>query len=190
MPAYGTTPMQQPPATPGYAPYGYGAPGYGMPGSGMPGYGTPGYGGVNRPYGGGPNFRGPWDRGRGGRSSPWGGNMPWDSNRGGRSMPWDSKSMPWDKGGRGGFMDQDSLADAWDDMLNKPSEMGTMPGGWTAPSISVPNPVDVGDQFGTAAEDFPTQMRNVYEDNRRSNSYYDQPSYDQPYYEDRGGPEY
>jgi hypothetical protein len=81
-------------------------------------------------------------------------------------------------------MDKDRFADAWDDMLNAPSDMGEMPGGWTAPSVGVPNPVDVGDEFGTAAEDLPTQMRNVYDDNRRSNTYYDRGGYDDY---DRGG---
>ncbi|MGB5520119.1 MAG: hypothetical protein WBO73_16885, partial [Gammaproteobacteria bacterium] len=170
-PAYGTQQMQQPQTMPGY---GYGAPGYGAPGYNVPPYGGRDYGSNVSPFGGsGPSFKGPWDSGRGGRSMPWGGgsNMPWDNDRGGRSMPWGGgRNMPWDSG-RGGFMDKDRLGDAWDDMLNKPSDMGTMPGGWSAPSVSVPNPVDVGDELGTAAEDLPDQMRNVYEENRRYNSY-------------------
>lgn len=127
------------------------------------GYGGPGY--YNRgypppPYYGDRNYRRsgnrmPWDSGRGGSR------MPWESSRGGRNMPWDS--------GRGGWMNKDKFGDAWDDMLNAPSDMGEMPGGWTAPSVSVPNPVDVGDEFGDAARDAPDQMRNVYDDNRSSN---------------------
>lgn len=31
--------------------------------------------------------------------------------------------------------------------------------------------MDVGDELGTAAQDLPTQMRNVYDDNRRRNTY-------------------
>ena len=96
--------------------------------------------------------------------------MPWDRGRDGRDMPWEGKNMPWDSKG-GGFMGKDKMGDAWDDMLNKPADMGTMPGGWTAPTISTPNPVDVGDELGTAAQDLPTQMRNVYDDNRRRNTY-------------------
>ena len=139
-----------------------------------PGYTPPPYGGRN--YGRGSGFSGPWDRGRSGSSMPWdsrrgGSSMPWGSNRGGRSMPWDSgrggRNMPWDSG-RGGWMNKDKFADRWDDMLNAPSDMGEMPGGWTAPSVSVPNPVDVGDEFNDAARDAPDQMRNVYDDNRRS----------------------
>ena len=68
-------------------------------------------------------------------------------------------------------MDKDSFADSWDDMLNAPSDMGELPGGFYAPSVSAPNPVDVGDEFDSAARDVPGQMRNVYDDNRRSNTY-------------------
>ena len=167
---------------PGYQYYppqnaqGYG----GMPGNLTPGYTPPSYGGRNYGRGGsGPGFSGPWDSGRGGSgpsfSGPWdsgrggsgpGFSGPWDSNRGGSSMPWDSnrgRSMPWDNrrggrnmpwdSGRGGFMNKDRFADGWDDMLNAPSDMGEMPGGFTAPSVSMPNPVDVGDEFDDAARD-------------------------------------
>ena len=173
-PAYGTSQMQQPQTMRGYGTPGYGTPDYYR----QPYRGRRDYGSDFSPWGGsGPSFKGPWDSGRGGSSMPWGGsrNMPWDSGRGGRSTPWGGRSMPWDsgRGGRGGFMDKDRFADSWDDMLNAPSDMGEMPGGWTAPSVSVPNPVDVGDEFGTAAEDLPTQMQNVYDDNRRSNTYDD-----------------
>lgn len=105
--------------------------------------------------------------------------MPWESGRGGSRMPWESKRggsrMPWEssRGGRDGWMSKDRFSDAWDDMLNKPSDMGEMPGGWTAPSVSMPNPVDVGDEFGDAARDAPEQMRDVYDENRRSNERYD-----------------
>ena len=130
--------------------------------------------------GSGPGFSGPWDSGRG-NSMPWdsrrggsgpGFSGPWDSGRGGRSMPWGGsrggRSMPWDDSGRGGWMDKDRFADRWDDMLNAPSDMGEMPGGFNAPSVSVPNPVDVGDEFDDAARDVPDQMRNVYDENRQS----------------------
>ena len=153
------------------APYGYnpgyqnyppqGAQGYG-PNTGLPpGYRPPPY--RNRNYDGGPSFSGPWNNSRG-NSMPWssnrGSSMPWDNRRGGRSMPWDS--------GRDGWMDKDRFANRWDDMLNAPSDMGEMPGGFTAPSVSAPNPVDVGDEFQDAARDAPDQMRNVYDDNRQS----------------------
>ena len=126
------------------------------------------------PYGSsrGPGYRGPGPSGRRGSRddfSPFGSSgpgfkSPWDSGRGGRSMPWSRG-----KSGRGGWMDREWFADSWDDMINAPADMGEMPGGWSAPTISTPNPVDVGDEFGTAAQDMPTQMRNVYDDNRQYN---------------------
>ena len=84
-------------------------------------------------------------------------------------------------------MDKDSFADSWDDMLNAPSDMGELPGGFNAPSVSVPNPVDVGDEFDSAARDVPGQMRNVYDDNRRSNTYDRYNRYDRYDRYDRGG---
>jgi hypothetical protein len=57
--------------------------------------------------------------------------------------------------------DRDNWSRNWDDTLNAPSRMGRMPGGWDAPSISAPNPIDVGDEFGDAARDVPDQMRNL-----------------------------
>ena len=175
--------------TPGYAPRRpYEGRNYGRGGN-RPSFSGPwdsGRGGNSMPWnsgrgGSGPSFSGPWDGGRGGNSMPWnsgrGGNGPsfsgpWDGGRGGRSMPWDSgrggRSMPWSDSGRGGWMDKDRFANRWDDMLNAPSDMGEMPGGFTAPSVSVPNPVDVGDEFQDATRDAPDQMRNVYDDNRRS----------------------
>ncbi|MCP5352251.1 MAG: hypothetical protein H6926_03555 [Chromatiales bacterium] len=53
-----------------------------------------------------------------------------------------------------------TMTRGWDEMMNAPSRMGTMPGGWRAPSISVPNPIDVGEQFGNAAQQIPQQMQN------------------------------
>ncbi|MGD9095761.1 MAG: hypothetical protein PVJ58_07610, partial [Chromatiales bacterium] len=58
---------------------------------------------------------------------------------------------------------KDGLGDMWDDMLNAPANMGKMPGGWYAPTISVPNPVDVGDEFENAATDMPGEAREQLE---------------------------
>jgi hypothetical protein len=133
-------------------------------------------------YGGGPWGGGPWG-GRGWNNGPWGGG-PWGGNRGWNNGPWNSGPwggnnnwMPWgnmNNWGRGsrypfgsgpqGWMQPNdpkgSMSRMWDDMLNAPSNMGTMPGGWKAPTISVPNPVDVGDEFGDAMQDLPNQMDN------------------------------
>ncbi|HRJ53380.1 MAG TPA: hypothetical protein PLE99_11480 [Candidatus Thiothrix moscowensis] len=39
----------------------------------------------------------------------------------------------------------DFTGDVWDKMINAPSDMGYMPGGWRFPSFSSPDPVTVGD---------------------------------------------
>jgi hypothetical protein len=49
----------------------------------------------------------------------------------------------------------------WDDMINSPSRMGKMPGGWTAPEVTMPNPVDMGDQIQENVQDLPEQVRNM-----------------------------
>lgn len=49
----------------------------------------------------------------------------------------------------------------WDDMINAPSRMGEMPGGWTAPEVTVPNPIDIGDQIQDNVEDLPEQVQNM-----------------------------
>lgn len=102
---------------------------------------------------------------------PWSGS-PWDSG------PWGNMSGPWDSGpwnndwnrgrnndwwgsGPGGWMDPEdpkgSMGRIWDDMLAAPNEVGEMPGGWTAPSVSVPNPVEVGDEFEGSARKAPKE---------------------------------
>lgn len=109
-----------------------------------------------------PNFNTPWNNSGTSFSGPW-------NNRGsGFNMPWNNRG--WGNSGRNPFgsrgfgqwmnPNKHNMADNWDDMLNAPSRMGRMPGGWEAPSISVPNPIDVGDEFGDAARDIPDQMDN------------------------------
>jgi len=56
---------------------------------------------------------------------------------------------------------KDNMERGWDDMMLAPSRMGEMPGGWNAPEVTMPNPVDVGDQFQDNAKDLPEQMRNM-----------------------------
>lgn len=146
------------PAPGGPGPYGapgpYGGPApYGGPYGGAPGYGGPG--GYGRPYGGG--YRnGPW----GGNNGPWGnmfGNRggPWGGNNwfGGRDNPFGDPGSWFDPSDP-----KEGMAQMWDDLLNAPSEMGEMPPGWTAPSISVPNPIDVGDQLEEASQEIGPDM--------------------------------
>lgn len=120
-------------------------------------YQWPNYGGYDRgrsvsPYGG------PWDN-RGSNFSPWG-------NRGG----WRGGYGPFGNRGPGDWFNPNrgSMSRNWDDMLNVPSRMGEMPGGWNVPSVSVPNPIDVGEEFSDAAREVPEQMDNFnWNDNRR-----------------------
>jgi hypothetical protein len=56
---------------------------------------------------------------------------------------------------------KDNWETAWDDMINAPSRQGQMPGGWYAPEVYFPNPVDVGDQFKDNAKDLPEQIKDM-----------------------------
>lgn len=69
----------------------------------------------------------------------------------------------WGRSGPGRWMNPNkgNMEQGWDDMLNAPSRMGEMPGGWTAPEVSVPNPIDIGDQMQENVEDLPDQVRNM-----------------------------
>jgi hypothetical protein len=149
----------------GPAPYGRPAP-YGAPmpyaggapyGRGAP-YPAP-YGARSGPW----NNNGGWNRGPwngGGNRGPYGNNSPFGNMFGGNSGPYGNNSPFGDMfgGGREGIWGmhpdewmtndpEDGFSYMWDDMINAPSEMGEMPGGWNAPSISMPNPVDVGSEF-------------------------------------------
>ena len=118
---------------------------------------------YNRPYRSNRSF-GPW-----GGSRPFGrSGLPMDMQ--GNAIPWSRKF--WDDIGRGGknpfddideWMDfnepREGMANMWDDMLNAPHDSGQMPGGFTAPSISVPNPIDVQREFENASKDMPDIMR-------------------------------
>lgn len=146
-PTYNTSPppAYQRPAPPAYGGYGQ------QPYPPQPYYGYPNY----RPAPGGPgniwggrnfNFM-PWGN-WGNPGSFFGGGPNWNNRQGG----WG----PFPRGPKAWFNSnpEDGMAAMYDDMLEAPSEMGDMPGGWSFPSISTPNPVDVADQFGEASKDF------------------------------------
>ncbi len=110
------------------------------------------------------------------RSGPtWGGsrnpfnNGPWgNKNQSWRPESWFSDRRPlFGKKGPSEWFDRDDykdgLGDMWDDLLNAPANAGKMPGGWYAPTINVPNPVDVGDEFENAATDMPGEAREQLE---------------------------
>ncbi len=88
---------------------------------------------------------------------------PWDRNWG--KAPWNREyeDMWGDEGGPDAWMDfadpKEGLAWMWEDFLYTPHALGTMPGGWDAPTISVPNPIDVGDEFKDASGDFPGEVK-------------------------------
>ena len=166
-------PQQQPqyrqqyqPAYGGPAPYGRPMP-YGGPRPYAGGYPYGPRGPYPGAYGGRP---GPWNNG-GWNRGPWGGNNGFGNWFGGNRGPYGNNS-PFGNmfgGGRNGIWGmhpddwftsnpEDGFAYMWDDMINAPSEMGEMPGGWNAPSISVPNPVDIGSEFRDEA---PNLMREI-----------------------------
>jgi len=108
------------------------------------------------PYRGAPAPRGAYDgpsafytpgynpyRDRGKRNSRWGSNKFWGDS--GPSKWMNPNKRNWEN--------------SWDDMINAPSRVGEMPGGWTAPEVSVPNPIDMGDQVQDNVQDLPDQMR-------------------------------
>jgi hypothetical protein len=160
-------PMPAPGAMPyGPAPYGA-APfpgGFGGPYGGGP-YGGGPYGGG--PYGGGPFGGGPFNGG-----GPFGGGSPFrgvpfmqsfDMSRPDSFNPMHPRVLGR---GPGAWMNptdpQESLSNAWDDMMNAPARMGRVPPGWKAPTIDIPNPVDVADEFEKNARRAPYIMRDNF----------------------------
>lgn len=135
------------------------------------------WGGNNMPWSGN-NL--PWSGNR--MPGPWG-NRGWGNNNRRGPIPFESNFTPWSvrfwdelgDGGKNPLKDmgdwfdpsepREGMGDMWDDLLNAPADMGKMPGGWTAPSVSVPNPVDVQKEFEDTAKDMPdearTQMDNI-----------------------------
>jgi hypothetical protein len=134
-----------------YPGYGYGYP-YGYGQQGYPyGYGAPA---PQRYYG----YRQPSRNS--GSSWPWGGTWtegPWNNGKFKRGDWLGGGPSSWFKGGD--F--QDGFAEMWDDMINAPAEMGTMPGGWEFPTVSTPNPVDVGEELGRSAPEFVREVPNM-----------------------------
>ncbi len=147
---------QQRPYLPQMGNYGRPAP-YGRPGpyAGGPAYG---YGARPEPWNTGGYNRGPWGGNRGfgnwmgGNRGPYGNNNPF-GNMMGRNGIWGMRPDEWMTANP-----EDGFSYMWDDMINAPSEMGEMPGGWNAPSVSVPNPVEIGSEFRREA---PNLMREL-----------------------------
>ncbi len=51
--------------------------------------------------------------------------------------------------------------DMWDSMINAPYDMGRMPGGWRAPSLSSPDPVTIGDAVTNQIPPMVEEMGNM-----------------------------
>jgi hypothetical protein len=166
-PQAGAAPYGAPAFGPGPAPYGGGPYNRGPYGGGPYGggpYGGGPYGGG--PYGGGPYGGGPFNNGPFGGGSPMRG-VPFmqsfdmsrpDSFNPMRPRVWGRGPQTW----MNPYDPKDGLSDAWDDMMNAPSRMGRVPPGWKAPTIDIPNPIDVGDEFEKNARRAPNIIRDNF----------------------------
>jgi len=154
----------------GYGPMPYGAgPFNGGPFGGAPFSNGPFGGGPfnNGSYGGGPFGAGPFNNGPfGGGGSPMRG-VPFmqsfdmsrpDSFNPMRPHVWGAGPQVW----LNPTDPKEGMSQAWDDMMNAPHRMGRVPPGWKAPSIDIPNPIDVGDEFEKNARRAPTIMRDNF----------------------------
>ena len=118
------------------------------------------------PYGRGPSNSGPFkDFGMGpfnGDSAPW---ETWPF--GSRDSFWSRKELPFDNQNPTDWFNpgdpKEGMAIMWDDLIAAPDDLGTMPGGWNVPSVSVPNPIDLEDQLEKASKEVPDLIR-VYSD--------------------------
>lgn len=132
-------------------------------------YGPPpgAYGPGPGPYGGAPYAGRPY-----GNGGPFGGASPFrgvpfmqsfdmsrpDSFNPMRRQVWGAGPQVW----MNPTNPDDGLSQAWDDMMNAPARMGRVPPGWKAPTIDVPNPVDVSDEFGRNARKAPYIIRDNF----------------------------
>ena len=55
----------------------------------------------------------------------------------------------------------DGTSELWDKMINAPFKMGRMPGGWRAPSLSMPDPVTIGDAVTNQMPPMAEEMGNM-----------------------------
>lgn len=169
---YGAAPYGAAPAY-GYAGGPYGANPYNRgpynagPFNRGPFNGGPFNGGFNRgPFNGGPFGGSPFNRGGYGGGSPFSG-VPFmqsfdmsrpDSFNPMRRQVWGAGPEYW----LNPTDPKDGMSQAWDDMMNAPARMGRVPPGWKAPTIDIPNPIDVGDEFEKNARRAPDIMRDNF----------------------------
>jgi len=90
-------------------------------------------------------------------------NIPgYNRNNNRNNSGWNNNKF-WGKSGPSRWMNPNkgNMEQGWDDMINAPSRMGDMPGGWSAPEVTMPNPIDMGDQMQDNVQDLPEQMKNM-----------------------------
>jgi hypothetical protein len=119
---------------------------YGNNGGYPPPYYQNNRGGFNRfsngNFSNGPFSNGPWNRFNNG----WGNG---NGNNYGPDTQWFTDTpRRWMRNGP-----KEGAGQVFDDFLDAPSRMGDMPGGWSAPTISVPNPIDVADELERGSQD-------------------------------------
>jgi hypothetical protein len=119
-----------------------------------------------RPWSSGPFAPDEWEDVHPMSNMPWGNFPGWGDGFFGGFGPQSWKGVtPWGNDVPFRWIDptdpRDSIGDMWDDALNTPNTLGRMPPGWTAPYISVPNPIDVEEEFERNARNFPDEMRKM-----------------------------
>jgi len=89
-------------------------------------------------------------------------NVPGYNRNRNNNNNWNNNKF-WGNSGPSRWMNpnKNNMEQGWDDMINAPSRMGEMPGGWNAPEVTMPNPIDMGDQMQDNVQDLPEQMRNM-----------------------------
>lgn len=99
----------------------------------------------NRNFSNGPFSNRPWNRfNNGWGNNGWGNN----SNYGPDTQWFTDTPRRWMRQGP-----KEGAGQVFDDFLDAPSRLGDMPGGWSAPTISVPNPIDVMDELEDGSRD-------------------------------------
>ena len=119
------------------------------------------YYGYN-PYNRRPSNNNPFNNFGGGPFT--GNNAPWEEwPFGAPDSFWNRKELPFKAQNPVDWFQpadpKEGMAVMWDDLIAAPDDLGTMPGGWTVPSISVPNPVDLEDQLEQASKEIPDLIR-------------------------------
>ena len=121
-----------------------------------------------RPWSTGPFERNKWND-HPMKSLPWGSFPGWGDGFFGGFGPdsWNGVT-PWGNDVPFRWIDPTdpryTVGEMWDDAINTPNLMGRMPPGWTAPYISVPNPIDVEEEFERNARKFPDEMRKMWQE--------------------------